>query len=216
MHHEAPKLIECSQCTALRLAGQKCPHCGFLPKRPPRDVPTAPGELGLYVGGRAQSNGYDPDTRTRWHGMFTAHRRRARLQARMDCPQVQGKVRRVPALGQHTEADPADARGLELGALARDRLRQIEDGDMSKKDKGRLAPFVPIDQEMMRSDAWRAMSFGARWLYMHLKRRWSFKQRNNGRIFLSQRDAQEEMGGGRAATASAAGSANCSTTASSS
>ena len=65
---------------------------------------------------------------------------------------------------------------------------------MSKKDKGRLPPFVPIDQEVMRSPAWRAMSFGARWLYMHLKRRWSFKQRNNGRIFLSQRDAQEEMG----------------------
>jgi hypothetical protein len=65
---------------------------------------------------------------------------------------------------------------------------------MSKKDKGRLAPFVPLDQEMMRSDAWRAMSFGARWLYVHLKRRWSFKQRNNGRLFLSQRDAQEEMG----------------------
>ena len=71
VNHEAPKLLECSQCSALRLAGQKCPHCGFLPKRPPRDVPTAPGELGLYAGGRAQSNGYDPDTRTRWHSMFT-------------------------------------------------------------------------------------------------------------------------------------------------
>ena len=71
VNHEAPRLLECSQCSALRLAGQKCPHCGFLPKRPPRDVPTAPGELGLYAGGRAQSNGYDATTRTRWHGMFT-------------------------------------------------------------------------------------------------------------------------------------------------
>lgn len=68
---------------------------------------------------------------------------------------------------------------------------------MSKRnDKGRLAPFVPLDQEMLRSPAWRAMSYGARWLYVHLKRRWSFKQKNNGRIFLSQREAQEEMGGG--------------------
>ena len=63
-----------------------------------------------------------------------------------------------------------------------------------RKDKGRLPPFVPLDVEVMSSPAWRATSFGARWLYMHLKRRWSFKQRNNGRIFLSQRDAQEEMG----------------------
>jgi hypothetical protein len=66
---------------------------------------------------------------------------------------------------------------------------------MSKrKDKGRLPPFVPLDQEVMNSPAWRTMSYGARWLYVHLKRRWSFKQRNNGRIFLSQRDAQEEIG----------------------
>jgi hypothetical protein len=65
---------------------------------------------------------------------------------------------------------------------------------MSKKDKGRLPPFVPLGLEMMRSSAWRATSLGARWLYVHLKRRWSFKQRNNGRLFLSQRDAQEELG----------------------
>jgi hypothetical protein len=63
-----------------------------------------------------------------------------------------------------------------------------------RKDKGRLPPFVPLDVELMSSPAWRATAFGARWLYMHLKRRWSFKQRNNGRIYLSQRDAQKEMG----------------------
>jgi hypothetical protein len=66
-----------------------------------------------------------------------------------------------------------------------------------RNDKGRLAPFVPLDQEMLRSPAWRAMKMGARTLYTQLKRRWSFKQRNNGRIFLSQRDAQAEMGGKR-------------------
>ena len=65
---------------------------------------------------------------------------------------------------------------------------------MRNKNKGRLAPFVPIDQEMMRSPAWRAMSYGARCVYMHLKSRWSFKQRNNGHIFLSHRDAEEELG----------------------
>jgi hypothetical protein len=62
------------------------------------------------------------------------------------------------------------------------------------RDKGRLAPFVPVDLEVLRSPAWRATSMGARWLYVHLKRRWSHKQKNNGRLFLSHRDAQEEMG----------------------
>src|SRR5215475_2120368 len=74
---------------------------------------------------------------------------------------------------------------------------QASEASMSKhKDKGRLAPFVAVDLEVMSSPAWRAMSHGARWLYVHLKRRWSFKQRNNGRLFLSQRDAQEELGAG--------------------
>jgi hypothetical protein len=67
---------------------------------------------------------------------------------------------------------------------------------MSKrKDKGRLPPFVPVDQEVLASPAWHAMKMGARTLYIHLKRRWSFKQQNNGRIFLSHRDAQAEMRG---------------------
>jgi hypothetical protein len=68
---------------------------------------------------------------------------------------------------------------------------------MRRKDKGRLPPFVPLDVEVMKSPAWRATSFGARWLYVHLKRRWSYKQQNNGRLFLSHRDAQAEIGGNR-------------------
>jgi hypothetical protein len=63
-----------------------------------------------------------------------------------------------------------------------------------RKDKGRLPPFIAVDIEMVKSPAWRATSLGARWLYVHLKGKWSFRQKNNGRIFLSQRDAQEEMG----------------------
>jgi len=43
-----------------------------------------------------------------------------------------------------------------------------------RKDKGRLRPFVPLDVEVMSSPAWRATSFGARWLHVHVKRRWSF------------------------------------------
>jgi superfamily II DNA or RNA helicase len=63
-------LLECTQCGTLRVGGQPCPHCGFLPKRPPRDVFVADGELGLVANGRAQANGYDPETRRRWHSMF--------------------------------------------------------------------------------------------------------------------------------------------------
>ena len=69
--HKAAKLIECSQCSALRLAGQPCPHCGFLPRRPPRDVFVADGELGLVdASRRARPAPNDPELRRRWHSMF--------------------------------------------------------------------------------------------------------------------------------------------------
>jgi DNA repair protein RadD len=65
------RLLECSQCAAIRVAGEPCPHCGFLPRRPPRDVFIANGELGLVRDGRAQRNTYDAVERARWHGMLT-------------------------------------------------------------------------------------------------------------------------------------------------
>jgi DNA repair protein RadD len=68
--HEG-KLIECTQCGALRLGGKPCPNCGFLPQRPPRSVFVADGELGLVQGGRAIGQTYDAETRARWHGMLT-------------------------------------------------------------------------------------------------------------------------------------------------
>lgn len=42
--------------------------------------------------------------------------------------------------------------------------------------------------------AWKATSHGARSLYMALKRRYSSNFKNNGKVFLSQRDAAEEIG----------------------
>jgi hypothetical protein len=41
-----------------------------MPKRPPRDVVIADGELGLVTNGHAHGVDYDSDTRRQWHGMF--------------------------------------------------------------------------------------------------------------------------------------------------
>ena len=70
LERNAPALLECSQCGALRLGGKPCPCCGFLPQRPPSNVFVADGELGLVQGGRANGQTYDAETRARWHGMF--------------------------------------------------------------------------------------------------------------------------------------------------
>jgi hypothetical protein len=62
------------------------------------------------------------------------------------------------------------------------------------KDKGRLAPFVPLILTTIDSPAWKALSHGARSLYVALRRRYFHQTHNNGRIYLSQRVAAKEIG----------------------
>lgn len=59
--------------------------------------------------------------------------------------------------------------------------------------KNRLPPFVPVLIDTLDQPAWRAMSHGAKMLYIALKRRYSLSSHNNGRIFLSQRMAAKEL-----------------------
>ena len=58
--------------------------------------------------------------------------------------------------------------------------------------KKRLPPFVPMLIETLETPAWRAMLPASRCLYLALKRRCSPK--NNSSIFISHRDAAEELG----------------------
>ena len=71
---------------------------------------------------------------------------------------------------------------------------------MSKRDrghdKGRLQPFVPLLKETLQTPAWRAMSHGARSLYTALRGKLANDCRNNGRVFISVRDACKETGSG--------------------
>jgi superfamily II DNA or RNA helicase len=68
----ASRLLECSQCSAIRVAGEPCSSCGFLPTPPPRPFTVHAGDLGLVEGRRAQPNIYDPTQRAEWHAMLKA------------------------------------------------------------------------------------------------------------------------------------------------
>jgi hypothetical protein len=84
-----------------------------------------------------------------------------------------------------------------MGALAHDRLRHGQaKGSGMKKIKGAPieGPFVAVLKDTLRAPAWRAMSHGARSLYICLKSRYNSKQRNNGRLHVSQREASREIG----------------------
>jgi superfamily II DNA or RNA helicase len=65
-------LIECSQCSALRLGGQPCPACGFMPRRPAEYIRIQDGDLALVQNRTTKPQVYDPATRARWHAMLTA------------------------------------------------------------------------------------------------------------------------------------------------
>jgi hypothetical protein len=63
-----------------------------------------------------------------------------------------------------------------------------------KRRQERLAPFVPLLKATLDAPAWKAMSHGARILYVALRRRYNQNFHNNGHLFISQRDAAEEIG----------------------
>jgi DNA repair protein RadD len=66
------RLIECSQCGAMRSAGEKCPSCGFLPQRRPDAIVFADGELArVNKQTRTSDSRIDPTERERWHAMLT-------------------------------------------------------------------------------------------------------------------------------------------------
>jgi hypothetical protein len=58
--------------------------------------------------------------------------------------------------------------------------------------KGRLPPFVPLLKETVKTAAWKALSHGARSLYVALKGRYNIKLHNA--VYVSTRDAEDELG----------------------
>jgi hypothetical protein len=63
---------------------------------------------------------------------------------------------------------------------------------MSRKGSyDKLPPFVPLFRETLDSPAYRKLSFGARALFTALRARCV---RNNGHVYLSQRDVGTELG----------------------
>jgi hypothetical protein len=71
---------------------------------------------------------------------------------------------------------------------------------LSRRDRGvsknKNPPFVMVTNQVLDSPAWRVMSHGARSLCVALKRRCPPNRHNNGRIRLSQREAQKQLGAG--------------------
>jgi superfamily II DNA or RNA helicase len=67
----ASRLLECKACGAVRVAGEPCFYCGYMPQPRARAADVADGELGLVDRSRrAKPNIYDPAERARWNAML--------------------------------------------------------------------------------------------------------------------------------------------------
>lgn len=66
-----------------------------------------------------------------------------------------------------------------------------------KQEREATQTFVMLLHSTIDSAAWRALSHGGRSLYIALRRRYIDKFHNNGKLFLSQRQAEREIGSGR-------------------
>jgi DNA repair protein RadD len=67
------RLLECTKCGSIRIAGDACQHCGFIPERAPKAVVFADGDLALVDRQRRTAPKIsDPNEIMRWHGMLTA------------------------------------------------------------------------------------------------------------------------------------------------
>ena len=65
--------------------------------------------------------------------------------------------------------------------------------DRAKRARNKkLGPFVPLENEFRATRAWKALSYGARCLYIELKGFYSHKHQNN--VFVSVRDAMTALG----------------------
>jgi hypothetical protein len=63
---------------------------------------------------------------------------------------------------------------------------------MKPRNKGRLGPFVPLLKDTMKTEAWKALSHGARSLYVALRARYNSRLQNA--VYLSIRVAHKELG----------------------
>jgi DNA repair protein RadD len=66
------RLLDCSQCGALRTGGEPCRHCGFMPTRPPKHLSVIDADLGLVNRNRSVSDrSMSHEERASWHRQLT-------------------------------------------------------------------------------------------------------------------------------------------------
>jgi superfamily II DNA or RNA helicase len=111
----ASRLLTCTQCEAIRVGGEPCPHCGFLPKRQPKPIDFRDGELAEV--GRDRRPGVSVHDMAQWHGMLTHIARERGFKSDWVAHQYKTKFGRWPPWGAVAPIEPT----LEVRSWVRSR-----------------------------------------------------------------------------------------------
>lgn len=72
-HGQAPGLLDCPECRAVRMAGKPCAVCGWTPRKRAESFETADGLLGEVAKGRKRKPGELSDAdKARWHRQLSS------------------------------------------------------------------------------------------------------------------------------------------------
>src|SRR6202035_4038421 len=66
------RLVECSQCGALRVGGEACRHCGFKPSPPPKPVQFIDEDLAIVTRDGTAASYFTPDQRKEFFAQLRA------------------------------------------------------------------------------------------------------------------------------------------------
>ena len=70
----ASRLVTCTECSAVRIAGKPCPVCGHMPRRPGHDVDVRDGNLAhLDRHGHLLPKHYSPEQKHEYHRMLVGY-----------------------------------------------------------------------------------------------------------------------------------------------
>lgn len=132
--HSARGILECSMCSALRVAGEACAACGFLPPPPPpRAVACLPGDLDEVdrSGRTIPAQEHSHDERMLFFGEMAAYGRARGFKPGFAAARYRERYHNWPPWGAAPpsvdEIRPATRRWLQSRAIAYARAREREE-----------------------------------------------------------------------------------------
>ena len=193
------RLLECSQCGSIRIAGEACRHCGFLPQRPPKAIVFNDGDLALVNRERRTAEPVsDPNERMRWHAELTYIAAERGYKPGWVGHMYRTKFGTWPPIRDIKPIQPSPE-VLSWVRAAPSPTPRPRNAQHEQAQQGEGAASRRLYHWFLKGDAWRSLSPNARAIYVEIVER--YNGTNNGRISFSIREGADLLHIGKNAAA---------------